>query len=44
MAQGNIHAGRPEGANAVDELSRIVPDIERDTNSSEGLKAKGERK
>jgi hypothetical protein len=43
MARGNIHAGRPEGANAVDELSRIVPDIERDT-SSEGLKAKGEWK
>jgi hypothetical protein len=28
MLRGNIHTGRLEGANVVDELSRIVRDIE----------------
>ena len=34
MARGNIHAGRLEGANAVDQLSRIVRDIEGESEMS----------
>jgi hypothetical protein len=34
MARGNIHAGKLEGANAVDELSRIVRDIEGESEMS----------
>jgi hypothetical protein len=34
MLRGNIHTGRPEGANVVDELSRIVRDIEGESEMS----------
>jgi hypothetical protein len=34
MERGNIHAGRLEGANAVDQLSRIVRDIEGESEMS----------
>ena len=34
MARGNIHAGKLEGANAVDELARIVRDIEGESEMS----------
>jgi hypothetical protein len=34
MARRNIHAGRLEGANAVDQLSRIVRDIEGESEMS----------
>jgi hypothetical protein len=34
MARGNIHAGKLEGANAVDQLSRIVRDIEGESEMS----------